>query len=59
MPVTRRQALTALAASALTTPGAPARAAVRAGTPAPDFTATDTKGTQHTLTAYLGKTIVL
>jgi peroxiredoxin len=63
MPVTRRQALTALAASAaasaLTSPGVPARAAVQSGSPAPDFTATDTKGTQHTLTAYRGKTVVL
>ncbi|HEY7552577.1 MAG TPA: redoxin domain-containing protein [Hyphomicrobiaceae bacterium] len=63
MPVTRRQALTAFAASAaasaLTTPGVPACAAVQTGGPAPDFTATDTKGTQHTLTAFRGRTVVL
>ncbi|MBO0763654.1 MAG: redoxin domain-containing protein [Hyphomicrobiaceae bacterium] len=63
MPLTRRQALRALAASAaasvLTTPGQPARAAPQTGRPAPDFTATDTKGAQHTLAAYRGKTVVL
>jgi hypothetical protein len=63
MPVTRRQALTVLAASTaasgLTTAGVPARAAVQTGRPAPDFTATDTKGTKHTLAAYRGKIVVL
>jgi hypothetical protein len=63
MTVTRRQALTALAASAtastLIAPGAPARAAVQTGRPAPDFSATDSKGVQHTLAAYRGKTVVL
>jgi hypothetical protein len=61
MPVTRRQALTALAASAaaLTVPSAPARAAIQTGRPAPDFTATDSKGAQHTLAAYRGKTVIL
>jgi peroxiredoxin len=63
MTVTRRQALTALAASAtastLIAPGAPARAAVQTGRPAPDFSATDSKGVQHTLAAYRGKAVVL
>jgi AhpC/TSA family len=63
MPVTRRQALSALAASAaastLMTAAAPARAAVKTGNPAPDFTATDTKGAPHTLGVYRGKTVIL
>jgi peroxiredoxin len=63
MPVTRRQALTALAASAaastLIAPSAPAHAAVRTGRPAPDFTANDSKGGQHSLAAYRGKTVIL
>ncbi len=63
MPVTRRQALTALAASAaastLIAPSTPARAAVQTGRPAPNFTATDSKGTPHTLAAYRGKTVIL
>jgi peroxiredoxin len=63
MPVTRRQALTALAVSAtastLVAPIVPAGAAVQTGRPAPDFTATDTKGAQHTLAAYRGKTVIL
>jgi len=63
MPVTRRQAMTALAASAaasaLTAPSAPARAAIQTGRPAPDFTATDSRGAQHTLAAYRGKTVIL
>jgi AhpC/TSA family protein len=67
MSVTRRQTLTALAASAATSsliapliaPGAPALAAVQTGRPAPDFTAIDSKGAQHTLAAYRGKTVIL
>ncbi len=68
MLTTRRYAMTALAASALTTgapwviPGVPseARAAsVQPGAPAPAFTGTDTKGVQHALAAYRGKTVVL
>lgn len=63
MTVTRRQALTALAASAtastLIAPGAPAHAAVQTGRPAPDFSATDTKGVRHTLAACRGKIVVL
>jgi peroxiredoxin len=63
MTVTRRQALTVLAASAasstLIAPGAPARAAVQTGMSAPDFTAKDSKGAQHTLAAYRGKTVIL
>ena len=62
MLVTRRYALTALAASAsaLTTAGPLALAApVQAGSAAPSFTGTDTKGVQHTLTGYRGKTVVL
>jgi peroxiredoxin len=63
MSVTRRQALTALAASAaaptLAVPMAPALAAIQTGQPAPDFTGIDSKGTQHNLAAYRGKTVVL
>lgn len=63
MRVTRRQALAALAASTalpvLTTPAAPARAAVQPGSPAPDFKATDSKGHEQELGAYRGKTVVL
>jgi peroxiredoxin len=40
-------------------PRVPARAAAQTGRPAPVFTATDTKGVQHTLTAYRGKTVVI
>jgi hypothetical protein len=56
--MTRRYALTALAASALTTgapwviPGVPSEvraAPVRPGAPAPAFTGTDTKGVRHAL----------
>jgi AhpC/TSA family protein len=63
MSVTRRRALTALAASAaastLIGPGPAARAAVQTGRPAPDFTASDSKGAPHTLAAYRGKTVIL
>lgn len=72
MLVTRRYAVTAVAASALTTgapwvnprviPGVPseARAApTQPGAPAPAFTGTDTKGVQHALAAFRGKTVVL
>jgi AhpC/TSA family protein len=64
MLVSRRAAMTALAASALTagTPwstSAALAAAVQTGTPAPAFTGTDTKGVEHTLAAYRGKTVVL
>ncbi len=59
MPVTRRQALTALAASTLIASAPPTRAAVQTGRPAPDFTATDSRDAQHTLAAYRGKTVIL
>jgi len=63
MIVTRRQALTLLAASAATSTliaaNAPAGAAVQTGRPAPDFTATDSKGAQHTLAAYRGRTVII
>jgi peroxiredoxin len=63
MDVTRRRALTALAASAaapvLPLTIAPAHAALQTGRPAPAFAATDTKGKQHTLAGYAGKTVVL
>lgn len=61
MPLTRRQALAALAASAAasTLASGAARASPQTGRPAPDFTATDTKGAQHTLSGYRGKTVVL
>ena len=38
---------------------APAQAAVEIGKPAPDFTAKDTNGVEHTLSALKGKTVVL
>jgi peroxiredoxin len=67
MLLTRRYAMTALAASALTIgpswlPGMPpgaGAASVQPGAPAPTFTGTDTKGVQHALAAYRGKTVVL
>src|ERR1700752_390858 len=36
-----------------------ARAAVKVGSPAPDFTVTDTYGTSHKLSEYKGKFVVL
>jgi peroxiredoxin len=64
MLVSRRAAMTALAASAVTagTPwsmSAALAAAVQTGTAAPAFTGIDTKGVEHTLAAYRGKTVVL
>jgi peroxiredoxin len=64
MPLIRRQALTKLAASAAASTlaavgSAPARAAVQTGRPAPDFTAVDSKGAPHSLSAYRGKIVVL
>jgi hypothetical protein len=63
MQVTRRQALSALVASAaapaLATTSRSASAATQGGQPAPAFTATDSKGAQHTLARYRGKTVVL
>jgi peroxiredoxin len=61
MLVTRRHALTALAASAsaLTIAGPQALAVAKTGAPAPAFTGTDSKGAQHTLAGYRGKTVVL
>ena len=61
---TRREVLTALAATAVAagiTSAASTRAAAnpQTGVPAPGFTATDSKGRQHTLAAYKGKTVVL
>jgi hypothetical protein len=64
MLVTRRYAMTALATSALTAgttwsvSGALA-AAIQTGRAAPAFTGTDTKGAEHTLAGYRGKTVVL
>jgi hypothetical protein len=63
MPVTRRQALTTLAASAaastLVGHRTPAHAAVQTGRPAPDFASADSRGAPHTLSAYKGKTVIL
>jgi hypothetical protein len=64
MLVTRRCAISALAASALTAsdPCVLSRAlaaALQTGTPAPAFTGTDTKGLAHTLAGYRGKIVVL
>jgi peroxiredoxin len=64
MHVTRRQALTALAASAaashLIAPRTPAYAAApQTGAAAPEFTGLDSRGSTHTLAGYRGKTVVL
>lgn len=65
MPLTRRHAMTAVAASVLAT-GAGSRwmlpdalAAVQTGAPAPAFAGTDTKGVEHALAGYGGKIVVL
>jgi hypothetical protein len=58
--LTRREALAALAAAAAAAAAtAPAEAAVQTGRPAPDFTATDSKGAAHALAGYRGKTVIL
>jgi hypothetical protein len=68
MPVSRRYAMTAVAAWGFATAGAgPLRwllpealaAAVRTGAPAPAFAGTDTKGLERTLAGYSGKIVVL
>jgi len=61
---TRRELLTALAATAAVTGMAPAlstgaAANPQTGTRAPGFKATDSKGRLHTLAAYEGKTVIL
>ena len=61
---TRRELLTAFAATAAVAGMAPAlstgaAANPQTGTWAPGFTATDSKGRQHALAAYRGKTVVL
>lgn len=60
----RREILTVLAAAAAAagvaqTAATPAAANPQTGTPAPDFTATDSKGKLQALAAYKGKTVVL
>jgi len=62
--VTRREAVVGIgAALAITSlPAAltsPAAASAQTGVPAPDFTAIDSKNTQHTLAGYRDKTVVL
>jgi peroxiredoxin len=58
--ISRREVLTALAATGLIpTASIPAAATPQTGTPAPGFTATDSKGRQHTLAAYKGRMVVL
>jgi hypothetical protein len=60
---TRREVLAALGATAaamnLVPADAYAAAGPQTGAPAPTFTASDSKGKQHTLIAYKGKTVVL
>lgn len=62
--VTRREALAGFAAT-LGIAGLPVLLASRAfanpqtGVPAPDFSATDSRGRAHTLSSYRGKTVVL
>jgi peroxiredoxin len=59
--LTRRETLAALAATAAASvaASAPAEAAVQTGRPAPDFTATDSRGAAHSLAGYRGKTVIL
>src|SRR5262245_13274736 len=58
--LTRRETLLGLAATvASATAPRPAEAALQTGRPAPDFTATDTRGAAHTLAGYRGKTVIL
>jgi peroxiredoxin len=62
--LTRRQALTALAASVaawqFVAPRTPAYAAApQTGAAAPEFTGLDSRGSTHTLAGYRGKTVVL
>src|SRR5262245_10913020 len=60
MQLTRRQALTVFAAMAAASAASrPAEAVVQTGRPAPDFTATDSRGATHTLAGYRGKTVIL
>jgi hypothetical protein len=60
MPLTRREALAALGATAAGVVQMPAaEAAVQTGRPAPDFSVTDTKGVRHALSAYRGKIVIL
>jgi len=62
--ISRREAVAGIA-TALAVAGLPialtlpAAASVQTGVPAPEFTATDSHGRQHTLGAYRGKPIVL
>jgi peroxiredoxin len=61
---TRREILTAIGATAVAGGLAPAlstqaEANAQAGTAAPGFTATDSKGRQHALAAYKGKIVIL
>jgi peroxiredoxin len=61
---TRREILTAAGATAVAGAFAAsmttlAQASAQTGTPAPAFTATDSKGRQHSLVSYKGKTVVL
>ncbi len=61
---TRREVLTAIGATAAAGCLAPAlstraEANAQTGTPAPAFTATDSKGRAHALAAYKGKTVIL
>ena len=58
---TRRKVLAALGATALTAGVTSTRsqAAVQTGVAAPPFTAIDSKGKQHALVAYKGKTVIL
>jgi peroxiredoxin len=61
--ISRRQAMSIVAAGAAaglaTAASSPASASVQAGRPAPDFTATDSRGSQHSLAASRGKIVVL
>jgi hypothetical protein len=59
--LTRRQTLVALAATAAASAAArtPAEAAVQTGRPAPAFSVADTRGVQHALAGYRGRTVIL
>src|SRR5262245_42852981 len=62
--ITRRAILSAIGATAVggglvPALSTPAEANPQTGTPAPAFTATDSKGQQHSLAAYRGKIVIL
>lgn len=59
MPTTTRILTVLLALAAIDTTNARAQTAVKVGSPAPAFTAVDTRGQRQSLAAYKGKWVVL